>query len=495
MSTDTTTESVDYFWAVWKRKWFIVLFTLATLIGSYVVGNWLPKTYMVTTKVLISPPKVKSELGGDPMSMDSYNELASSPSLLEKIITTLDMKGESGNKLYVESLQDSITIAGPKNRLHSAKKGMATSGFLSIGVIGGDPKQITDIANTWAEILTEESRNIRSNEVAAIYKETLAHYNSTRAKMKEIENDLKAARLKTNLALLQQELNTKKARLTVHQLKYMNIDMKLKERKISASSQTKLKKLKALNDKLAEKEKTAIAKLIRTKDSDDIKWDALFFLYNKYNATQTENNLLNIVDILASNFKELVAFSSTPLPVSEHRLPTKPRKPSPNDRFFFPSFMTTEKALSFNQQYRHLLNYQHFLTSASVPDKNVNEEMRDLYKLNIRNAKSELTKIENTYITSSATIHELKWELSLQSNLVAQLADKTGEAQIMVSEKTSDVRFVAKAIQPHFPVGPDIEKIIILASLIGFFVSIILCIFKDFVVLTEARVKNRMTDA
>ena len=92
-------------------------------------------------------------------------------------------------------------------------------------------------------------------------------------------------------------------------------------------------------------------------------------------------------------------------------------------------------------------------------------------------------------------IQHLNWELAVLANLVAQLANKTEEAQMMVSEKTSDVRFVAKAIQPHFPVGPDIEKIIILGSLIGFFVSIILCIFKDFVDITEARVKNRMTDA
>ncbi len=473
MPTDTTAESVDYFWAIWKRKWVVALFTLATLLGSYFAAQLLPKTYSAQTLVLISPPHPPrnndngdtaedDKIGMDPLTitMGAYHRIAESPALLEKIILNLGLKEENGKRMYVESLQEIISVRGPKNEIHSSERAKSASGLLTLNASGTDPKQITAIVNSWADILKKESRNIRSHEASIIHEKILENYNLTRAKMKKLEADLTAAKTnaeksllqaksnaeksllqaKTNAekSLLQLELSNRTARLNMTQNKYGIVDMKLKERKIIHST-SRYQKM--------EKEKAAIAKIIKTKDSADIKWDALNYLYEKY----TQN---------------------------------------------------TQQDSDIKDPFSNL-----------VPEEYVDEEIKELYKITIQNEEVELAKLKNKSLKNdsmlknislknaamlnnislknAAIIQGINRELGVQAALLAELANKAEEARILVSEKTSDIRFMAEAIEPALPVGPNVVKIVVLGTMIGFFLSIFLCIFSDFVVATEIRGKNR----
>tara|TARA_Y100001960_G_scaffold159608_1_gene167806 strand:- start:280 stop:1731 length:1452 start_codon:yes stop_codon:yes gene_type:complete len=477
MPTDTTAESVDYFWAVWKRKWVVALFTLATLLGSYFAAQLLPKTYSAQTLVLISPPHQprndngdtaaddksgSDKIGMDPLTitMGAYHRIAESPALLEKIILNLGLKEENGKRMYVESLREIIFIEGPKNEIHSSERAKSASGLLTLNALGTDPKQITAIVNSWADILKKESRNIRSHEASIIHEKILENYNLTRAKMKKLEADLTAAKsnaeksllqaksnaeksllqakLNTEKSLLKLELSNRTARLAMTKDKHGIIDMKLKERKIIHST-SRYQKMK--------KEKAAIAKIIKTKDSADIKWDALNYLYEKY----TQN---------------------------------------------------TQQDSDTEDPFSNL-----------VPEEYVDEEIKELYKITIQNEEVELAKLENkslkndvmlkntslksdamlrnTSLKNDAIIQGLKRELDVQVELLGKLANKAEETRMLVSAKTSDIRFAAEAIEPHLPVGPDVGKIVVLGTMTGFFLSIFLCIFSDFVVATEIRGKNR----
>jgi len=579
MPTDTTAESIDYFWAVWKRKWVVALFTLATLLGSYVVGQLLPKTYSAQTLVLIAPPHTAGhKLGMDPLTMDAYHRIAESPALLEKIILNLDLKEENGKKMHVESLREIISINGPKNEIHSSERGKAATGIITINAVGEDPKQITAITNSWADILTKESRNIRSHEASLIHEKILEHYNLARAKMKKIETDLKATKSNTQMSLLQQELSNRKARLAVNQIKYGVINMKLKERKIvhSTSRYQKLKEIKASNnelmkkekatdelmkkekaadelmkkakdsadelmkayelikkekatDELMKKEKAAIVKIIKTKDSADIKWDAINYLYGKY--AQTENTQLDLMKfelakqqfalakqqiasvIQESALADALAKQEFALTKQEFVLAnvlakqefalaekmdsvqfiTSSKKNGTQSPIRIDSSSTSDGKTKELQSTNQPTN-QIFKASVSVPEEHINEEIKELYKITIQNEEVELAKLEDTYLRNTALIQQLSWDLSVQAGLLAKLANKAEEARMLVSEKTTDIRFVAEAIEPHFPVGPNIQKIVVFGTMIGFFLSIFLCIFSEFVVATEIREKNRTID-
>ena len=230
----------------------------------------------------------------------------------------------------------------------------------------------------------------------------------------------------------------------MHQIKYMSIDMKLKEQKINPSfapSQTKLEKLKISNDALAKK----------------------------------ENALSNIAEILAHNLSDMVTFSSSVTPLDLR--------------------LSTGNSSGNNNALEQKDIFQRIYSSAAVPDEYVNEKTRELYATTIRNTKSELGDIEQRYLKNSTKIQQLSWELSVRSNLVARLANKAEEARMLVSEKTTDIRWVSKAIQPHFPIGPDVFKITVFGALFGFFAAIMLCIFIEMIQIAEARQKNQTTDS
>jgi len=474
MPDDTTAESIDYFWAIWKRRWFIVIFTLASLIAAIVVGRTLPKEYKVRTNIFFAPPEIKSGLGLlAPLTMSSYHELAMSPAIYQKIIDTLDLKTETGGKLPIELLKKSATVIGPRHRSDAPKRGSAVSGLLTIVVVGEDPIKITKIANTWASVLTEESQRIRAHEAGSFYKRMQEHNKSVLKRLDNVQEQLDNVNSKVNMTLLRQGLNIKQTELMTHQIRLTSISLKLKEEETrsvtsgnSANSPSTISKERHAH-KLAETSKERLAHKLADASIGD-----LLKLITHYKKAEQENILLNKkAEQENIFFKEGIAISKVPAQDGK--------------------MATTSRLMETMSNNSHLT----LKATTSVSDADATQKMKLLYETIIRQDKKELAAMEVIYLRNSTTIERLKWEESSLSLLAGQVLKKTEDARMLVSEKTSDVRFVGLAAEPTIPLSPDIFKIVVFTTLFAFFLSTIFCLFKEFIDLVETREKNRLVSS
>ena len=119
--------------------------------------------------------------------------------------------------------------------------------------------------------------------------------------------------------------------------------------------------------------------------------------------------------------------------------------------------------------------------STHVSPNDVTPEVEQLYRKNIKLLTTDLKNLEKIYQEKLMVHDRLSFRRSALRRQAALVDLKTEEARVLVSEKTSDVRFSAQAIEPSSPVWPNIPKIILFSALGSFFVSAVLCLFKGFI--------------
>ena len=190
---------------LWKNKIFIIVFSL---LGTFLVAlNVHLRTPMYTAKssLLIMPPKLTTSLSPKFLPPSIYMQLGLSDHILHKVITTLDIKTSKGKPLPVESLRSQMEIAEVVGK---EEKGPEDAHMLLLIVRGSDPKQTSEVANTWAQLIAEESQSIRASEINTI-----------------------TQRIKTNYEAVKKALATTEKKLTVHMQKISASETALMELK------------------------------------------------------------------------------------------------------------------------------------------------------------------------------------------------------------------------------------------------------------------------
>ncbi|MBC8342950.1 MAG: hypothetical protein H8E61_03090 [Bacteroidetes bacterium] len=82
----------------------------------------------------------------------------------------------------------------------------------------------------------------------------------------------------------------------------------------------------------------------------------------------------------------------------------------------------------------------------------------------IENYKRIILALERKYQREESAEREI---LVLKNSLV-NLSKRLGEIQILESEKTSDIRFLSKAIKPHVPISPNKLNIVLISFVVSF---------------------------
>ncbi len=68
----------------------------------------------------------------------------------------------------------------------------------------------------------------------------------------------------------------------------------------------------------------------------------------------------------------------------------------------------------------------------------------------------------------------------LLKGLFNTLSNKVEKARIAGAEKTSDVKFITRAVKPTQPIRQNMKQIILLAGVVGFMVSLFLAFFVNY---------------
>jgi uncharacterized protein involved in exopolysaccharide biosynthesis len=361
-------KTIDPLKVIWSRKWQLLIFATAVTIAAYIFSSYLPKTYQAKTTILPIPPRLDSDKKkADFLSMNSYKDLVMTSGFLQSVIDIF--KSENPNAtitLYPKKLEGMIslkssTIVKTKNQIPSA--------LITFEVTGHDPKVITKIANILANLLAEESRKLRANEIATISRVTQAQYISSKNALGKLEQALQKVRINNHLESVEANLLSKQVNLLKLKTQLMKTNIEL------AGEESKLSSL----------------------------------------MTQS--------------------------------------KKYPN--------MAIEDLMSTQVNNKSLTAKRSFLSKS------------------VAQLSKEIPQLEDKVLQMGLQEEQLERQVKILESSFLVLTKRLEDIRVSESEKTSDIRLISKAIEPHFPIGPNRFKIVLIALVLGLVAGMTIALSKE----------------
>jgi len=209
---------ISLFDAFWERKRFVFFFTAISTIAGIVIILTSPKIYRTQAILHVAPPKL-SPVKLPRLTLDNWRQIGLSLSILDKVIQGLELKDANDLSLPSESLRDTVSIdlLQPKVFWEHAE------GLIGLQVEGRDPKLIANIANTWADIMTEEITALYLNDARTADENFKEQLKANQEKMDSVETNLKKLVETPNFKSMARELKLKEDKL--HQYRSALLDL------------------------------------------------------------------------------------------------------------------------------------------------------------------------------------------------------------------------------------------------------------------------------
>jgi uncharacterized protein involved in exopolysaccharide biosynthesis len=288
-------RSIDPLKVFWSSKWKLLIFSMICTVTSYFVASYIPEVYESESSVLINPPKQDKSCdnllnttniqGKRPykeiqsISIGSYRDLVYTSGYLQNVIEQLKFKyPKIANNLHPNDLKNMISIKIPTV---SSKAREIPSTVITFKVTGENPSMITEIANTITTLLAEESKKIRTEEIARLVKSNRAQYLSIKNLLVDKEHALEIFNRGT--AVKTHKDNTSISEEKTNNFKHLKMEY-ISEEQLKYEILISKHSLKNLSERLAE---------IQTAESEQI--SDIRFLYKAIKPhSPISQNKLNI---------------------------------------------------------------------------------------------------------------------------------------------------------------------------------------------------------
>jgi polysaccharide chain length determinant protein (PEP-CTERM system associated) len=183
--TEKPFDIFQYLEIALRRKWYIIIPLVASLVGSFGVYKYLPKFYRATTLILVQPQRVPetyvrttvTESVADRLSTISQEIL--SRSRLEKIIEEFNLYREHRQKMHMEDIVEMM-----KKAIDIKVRGGGIQNAFTISFEDREPRTVMLVTNKLASLFIEE--NLKARELRA---ESTAEFISK--ELEALEDDLK----------------------------------------------------------------------------------------------------------------------------------------------------------------------------------------------------------------------------------------------------------------------------------------------------------------
>jgi polysaccharide chain length determinant protein (PEP-CTERM system associated) len=157
----------DYGRMVLRRKWFIIITTLAVAVATAIVACFIPNSFRATTVILVDPQKIPDYYVNSTVTSTVIDRLATlrqeilSDSRLSQIIEEMGLYKDSKNKQsmeeYVKLMQKDITVD-----LAATTHGEKALGAFTISYVNRSPIIAAQVTNRLASLFIDE--NIKNRE-------------------------------------------------------------------------------------------------------------------------------------------------------------------------------------------------------------------------------------------------------------------------------------------------------------------------------------------
>ncbi|NMB24982.1 MAG: hypothetical protein GX986_05555 [Firmicutes bacterium] len=203
----------EVFIVLWKGKWVIVALVLVAAVAAGLGGRiLLTPTYNAVATLLIMPPTYQTAIEPETLALETYRDLALTPSIATQVIAHLQLTNKDNEPLTADDIlrKVSVEVSAPQPKRDEIAQ---SAGILRIRVSWSDPNLARDVANTWADVFMMSTSSIRKSESDGVAQVILKQFDSTEMALKEAERDLLQFKATYSIPLASQQIELLRAQL------------------------------------------------------------------------------------------------------------------------------------------------------------------------------------------------------------------------------------------------------------------------------------------
>jgi len=137
-----------YIRVLWRRRFLILLGTLACALTAFVVSMMIPPVYQTRATLILQPSQFSTELKPAPVSVATLKTMLESDSIADKLRSQLVEKKIIPPDTPIEQIKDMLSVETEKELL------------IDLVVEADSPEKAEIVSNTWAELFVAESASL-----------------------------------------------------------------------------------------------------------------------------------------------------------------------------------------------------------------------------------------------------------------------------------------------------------------------------------------------
>ena len=456
----------DYLEICLRRKWYIIVPLVVSVLVSFGVYKYLPKVYKATTLILVQPQSVPEKYVQPTITDTVINRLNTigqeimSRTRLEKVIEEFNLYQNLRKKLpmeeVIETMRKSIEVKVPE------EKKERTRNSFTISFEGQEPRTVMAVTNKLASLFIEENLKVRELQAGGtsefINKELLAMEDRLKHKEQEIrvfkERNMGQLpqQMDANLRILeqiQQQLRTMSEKIRAAEDRSMIFQGQLEQ----------LKKLEPRGDSLPNQ---------GALDTPRIREDPVAQL----NALKRE--LASMLTRLKETHPDVVELKKK-IASFESQMEDRSKSPQEEEKITTKNLPPPRLDPETERFYRQLTEqYNNALLEAKrlkEEEKALKEQM-NLYQRRIEDTPKR--EQELTLLTRDYELLKTNYQSLLDKNLQSQMAENLERKQ-----KGEQFKILDPAVLPEKPIKPNRDKIMLIGGLLGIVLGLGLTWFRE----------------
>ena len=457
----------DYLAIGLRRKWYIIIPLVISVLASVGVYKYLPKVYKATTLILVQPQRVP-ESYVRPTNTDSVasrlNTISQeilSRTRLEKVIQEFNLYSEIRNNVPMEGIVEMMRKA-VEVKVQANPRDERTQNSFSISFEDKDPKTVMMVTNKLASLFIEENLKVRESQAEGTSEFLTKEVQSMEEGLKRKEQDIRNFKERSMGQLPQQlDANLRILERLQQQIKTTNETLRAAEdRSIVIQSQIELFKKReptqvfrvgSQGDISVDRGEDPLITQLRNLKRD------LANAQSKYKETHPDViDLKKKIADLEPKVKDLMGRTQEGR-VSEQILPPPTLDPE------------TQRLLTqYNEQYH----------AAVLEAKRLREEEKELkQQVSIYQRRIEETprrEQELILLTRDYDLVKNNYQSLMDKKIQAQMAENLERKQ-----QGEQFKILDPARLPEKPIKPDRNKILLIGGVIGLMAGLGLAWFRE----------------
>ncbi len=456
----------DYLEICLRRKWYIIVPLVVSVLVSFGVYKYLPKVYKATTLILVQPQSVPEKYVQPTITDTVVNRLNTigqeimSRTRLEKVIEEFNLYQNFRKKLpmeeVIETMRKAIEVKVPD------EKKERTRNYFTISFEGEEPKTVMTVTNRLASLFIEENLKVRELQAGGTSEFISKELLTMEDRLKRKEQEIRVFK-ERNMGQLPQQLdaNLKILEQLQQQLRTMSERIRAAEDRtiIFQGQLEQLKKVEPRGDALPNQEALNVPR-IREDPAAQLNALKRELATMQTRLKETHPDVIDLKRKIAALESQLEGKSKPSQ--EEEKISTKNLPPPRLDP-------ETERLYrQLTEQYNNALLEAKRLKEE---EKTLKEQMI-LYQRRIEDTPKR--EQELVLLTRDYDLLKTNYQSLLDKNLQAQMAENLERKQ-----KGEQFKILDPAVLPEEPVKPNRNKILLIGCLLGMVLGIGLTWFRE----------------